>query len=293
MRIQLWQPLDCCGWLVEIGPGIISGDVWNWSLGDHPKCAFKPVQEVQGKSAVSSSADLIVVICWWGFGDWVAHQSKRGSQGFDKLSTHLNAWAAAATPMSVPSSSFGRRQRAASFLSSFGWKLSRWELGTSVQSESELDYLKHQHKVNLPLPILSCGKCEFETNMGEHLEESCWVFCASLDGEGGVVFLWRLLGHQLLEREKSMPALFVPWHISILPTISSTLSFLWSLCSRLACNIRHSQQWESETEIRWDFSIIWIFKSTLTKIRKHEKVFDSCFRANNSIRRILIFVDNQ
>ena len=60
---------------------------------------------------------------------------------------------------------------------------------TSVQSESELDYLKHQHKVNLPLPILSLGKCEFETNMGEHLEESCWVFCASLDGEGGVVFL--------------------------------------------------------------------------------------------------------
>ena len=64
---------------------------------------------------------------------------------------------------------------------------------------------------------------------------------------------------------------------------------------RVRCHIRHSQQWESETEIRWDFSIIWIFKSTPTKIRIYEKlqVFDSCFRANNSIRRILIFVDNQ
>ena len=246
--------------------------------GAREKCGFKQCRFRSGD----------ILVGFWGLG---GTSEQKGSQGFGKLSTHLNAWAAAATPMSVPSSSFGRRQRAASFLSSLGWKLSRWELRTSVQSE--LDYLKHQHKVNLPLPILSWGNCEFETNMGEHLEESCWVFCASLDGEGGVVFLWRLLGHQLLEREKSMPALFVPWHISILPTISSTLSFLWSLCSRLACKIRHSQQWESETEIRWDFSIIWIFKSTPTKIRKHEKlqVFDSSFRANNSIRRILIFVD--
>ena len=196
--------------------------------GAREKCGFKQCR--------FNSGDILVGVLGIG---WVGHQSKRGSQGFGKLSTHLNAWAAAATPMSVPSSSFGRRQRAASFLSSFGWKLSRWELGTSVQSESELDYLKHQHKVNLPLPILSWGKCEFETNMGEHLEESCWVFCASLDGEGGVVLLWRLLGHQLLEREKSMPALFVPWHISIPPTISSTLSFLWSLCSRLACKMPH------------------------------------------------------
>ena len=57
------------------------------------------------------------ILGWfWG----LAHWRKRVCEGQAwKLLTHLKAWAAAATPMSVPSSSFGRRQRAASFLSSF------------------------------------------------------------------------------------------------------------------------------------------------------------------------------
>ena len=69
--------------------------------------------EVQLQAVVQIGDDILG---WF----WVVGTSEqRGSQGLEKLLTHLKAWAAAATPMSVPSSSFGRRQSAASFLSSF------------------------------------------------------------------------------------------------------------------------------------------------------------------------------
>ena len=71
------------------------------------------------------------MISWGGF-EGLAHRSKRCEwEGLSaKLWTHLKACAAAATPMSVPSSSLGRRQRAASFLSSFWVEIFRmkWDL---------------------------------------------------------------------------------------------------------------------------------------------------------------------
>ena len=63
----------------------------------------------------------ISTISTWGASasaDASEHQHIRAKHSRKPFSTYLNAWAAAATPRSVPSSSFGRRQRAASFLSS-------------------------------------------------------------------------------------------------------------------------------------------------------------------------------
>ena len=118
---------------------------------------FKPVQKMQGGVLLQALVQIgDDILGWfWGFGT----SEQRGSQGLEKLLTHLKAWAAAATPMSVPSSSFGRRQRAASFLSSFWGGNFPDEMRTSEKSRSKLvDYLKHQNKVNLPLPVLSWSK---------------------------------------------------------------------------------------------------------------------------------------
>ena len=63
----------------------------------------------------------ISTISTWGASasaDASEHRHVRAKHSKTPFSTYLNAWAAAATPRSVPSSSFGRRQRAASFLSS-------------------------------------------------------------------------------------------------------------------------------------------------------------------------------
>ena len=170
------------------------------------------------------------MMSWGGFrfGWLVAHRSKRCERVSGKLWTHLKAWAAAATPMSVPSSSFGRRQRAASFLSSFWVEIfpMKWEL----QGNLDRSWITSNTSTKSIFLFPSWTK---ESNMilkrrEEHLEESCRVFCASLDCEGGLIFLGRLLRHKLLERKKSMPGFFVALHLFIPSTISSTLSFLWS-----------------------------------------------------------------
>ena len=87
--------------------------------------------------------------------------------------THLKAWAAAATPMSVPSSSFGRRHRAASFFSSSN---------TSTKS------------VFLFWSWEGVGRAQVVWD----LEECGDVLLAPGDGEGGRLLLGGLLGQQLL-----------------------------------------------------------------------------------------------
>ena len=202
--------------------------------------------EVQLQAVVQIGDDIL----GWFWGVW--HIRAKGSQGLEKLWTHLKAWAAAATPMSVPSSSFGRRQSAASFLSSFLGGNFPDEMRTSEKSRSKLvDYLKHQNKVNLPLPVLSWSKrwiCNGWKR--KYLEESCPIFCSSFNCEGGMIFFWRLLGHKLLKRRKSMPGLFV-WHV--FPQSPPVCLFYGVFVPSYRVRWPYQTEWESETEIRWDF----------------------------------------
>ena len=252
--------------------------------GAREKCGFKRCR--------FKSGDILVGVLGIG---WVGHQSKRGSQGFGKLSTHLNAWAAAATPMSVPSSSLGRRQRAASFLSSLGGNCrdENWELLCNLNlswitsNTSTKSIFRFPSWVGAIVNLKLIWESTLKKVVGSSVplsmvrgawssSEDCWG--TSCWRGRNLCLLCLSLGIFLFHPQSPPLCLFYGVYV---PS--------W----RVRCHIRHSQQWESETEIRWDFSIIWIFKSTLTKIRKHEKVFDSCFRANNSIRRILIVVDKQ
>ena len=159
---------------------------------------------------------VVQIYKWWYLGvvsrGW--HIGAKGEwEGLSaKLWTHLKACAAAATPMSVPSSSFGRRQRAASFLSSYWVEIFRvkWELqGNLDQSWIITSNTSTKSIFRFPSWV-ECEKFEFNfKRRKEHLEKSWRIFCASFNCEGGVIFLRRLLRQKLLERKKSLPRLFL------------------------------------------------------------------------------------
>ena len=166
----------------------------------------------------------ISTISTWGASasaDASEHQHVRAKHSRKPFSTYLNAWAAAATPRSVPSSSFGRRQRAASFLSSLVMMmvimmnsedfLSRGNFPREI-SFSEKSGLGSLLPRTLGQSLSSASRPEIRRSGIEdlfsfvlplHLEEGGRVLCASLDGERRVLLLRRLLWDQLLGRKKN------------------------------------------------------------------------------------------
>ena len=151
------------------------------------------------------------MISWGGF-EGLAHRSKRWVRGFICQTLDSLEGLGGCSHSNVGPLKLFREETEGGVLLIFllGGNFSD-EMGTSRKSRSELDYyLKHQHKVNLPLPILSWVKFEIDLKQREkHLEKSCRIFCASFNCEGGVIFLRRLLRQKLLERKKSMPRLFL------------------------------------------------------------------------------------
>ena len=168
----------------------------------------------------------ISTISTWGASasaDASEHQHVRAKHSRKPFSTYLNAWAAAATPRSVPSSSFGRRQRAASFLSSLVMMmaimmnsedfLSRGNFPREI-SFSEKSRLGSLLPRTLGQSLSSASRPEikdwryFSFVLPPHLEEGGRVLCASLDGKRGVLLLRRLLWHQLLGRKKNLECFY-------------------------------------------------------------------------------------
>ena len=196
------------------------------------------------------------MISWGGF-EGLAHRSKRWVRGFICQTLDSLEGLRCCSHSNVGSLKLFREETEGSvFLILLLDGNFSDEMGSSRKSRSELDYyLKHQHKVNLPLPILSWVKFEFNLKRRkEYLEKSCRIFCASFNCEGGVIFLRRLLRQKLLERKESMPRLFLFRCLSsfyyIHPQSPPLCLFYGVLRSKLPCKMAISDIHKSESQRR-------------------------------------------